>query len=272
MTSRTSNSEVHGMMPYIDPKCFEFCENKPYKRNKTSDIYSFGVILWEISSGRPPFQSLNIGGVVLAVQIFNGKREEPVEDTPVQYIKLYESCWVLDQNLRPAIETISKNLSDMSTKFIENNTEIKSIEKKKLVITVKRIKNFVGEISQITGLRKYLQSRTVDQTFQELKVTFDEHMKDLSQFQYLDIIEGGITDSDHKISSNISEIFALKNNFERQQNTHHSGQSHISDIISDEFLKIEDYNLPETFRYKVEKRTRKIDGVEFSFKKNTNFS
>ncbi|RIB17352.1 hypothetical protein C2G38_2187530 [Gigaspora rosea] len=60
MTSRTSNSEVHRMVAYIDPKSFEFCENKPYKHNKKFDIYSFGVILWEISSGRPPFESFNI--------------------------------------------------------------------------------------------------------------------------------------------------------------------------------------------------------------------
>ncbi|CAG8826610.1 9166_t:CDS:2, partial [Gigaspora margarita] len=54
----------------------------------------------------------------------------------------------------------------------------------------------------------------------------------------------GITGSDHKISSSISEISALKNTFERQQN---SSQSQISDIISDEFLKIEDCNPPEGF-------------------------
>ncbi|PKC71487.1 kinase-like protein, partial [Rhizophagus irregularis] len=47
-----SGSETIGVIPYIDPNKFE---QKNYKFNKKSDIYSLGVILWEISSGKPPF-------------------------------------------------------------------------------------------------------------------------------------------------------------------------------------------------------------------------
>ncbi|CAG8791410.1 5418_t:CDS:2, partial [Gigaspora rosea] len=140
----------------------------------------------------------------------------------------------------------------------------------------KRIKIFVGDISQIIGLRKYQQSRTVDQDFQELTSTFDKHMKDLRfnvyHFQiekdneFLDKIGSGITDPDHKINNNISEIFALKNTFEKEKDVHHSSQSQIISIICDEFLKIDDYNPPETSRGKVVKRIRKVDGFEFSFK------
>ncbi|RIB10199.1 kinase-like domain-containing protein [Gigaspora rosea] len=147
---------------------------------------------------------------------------------------------------------------------------------KKFVFTVKRIKIFVGDISQIIGLRKYQQSRTVDQDFQELTSTFDKHMKDLRfnvyHFQiekdneFLDKIGSGITDPDHKINNNISEIFALKNTFEKEKDVHHSSQSQIISIICDEFLKIDDYNPPETSRGKVVKRIRKVDGFEFSFK------
>ncbi|RIB09319.1 kinase-like domain-containing protein [Gigaspora rosea] len=52
--SKTSNSILYGIQSYIDPRCFK---DPLYKRNKKSDIYSFGVILWEISSGQPPFIS-----------------------------------------------------------------------------------------------------------------------------------------------------------------------------------------------------------------------
>ncbi|RIB23443.1 kinase-like domain-containing protein [Gigaspora rosea] len=51
-TLMTSNSKVHGMAAYIDPQCFF---DEKYRRDMKSDIYSFGVILWEISSGKPPF-------------------------------------------------------------------------------------------------------------------------------------------------------------------------------------------------------------------------
>ncbi|RIB29523.1 kinase-like domain-containing protein [Gigaspora rosea] len=136
-TSKTSNSEVHGMTAYIDPKCFECfecCENKSYKRSKKSDIYSFGVILWEISSGRPPFQSVKIsGGAVvrdfaILMQIKKGTREKPIEGTPNSYVQLYKRCWDYTPDLRPTIEEISENLSNLysqqTTHLIINYSKI----------------------------------------------------------------------------------------------------------------------------------------------------
>ena len=48
----TSNSLVNGMPAYIDPQSYI---RDRYKRNKKSDIFSFGMILWEISSEKEPF-------------------------------------------------------------------------------------------------------------------------------------------------------------------------------------------------------------------------
>ena len=50
-----SNSAVLGMVAYIEPQCF-IIDN--YKRNEKSDIYSLGVLIWEISSGKPPFSEI----------------------------------------------------------------------------------------------------------------------------------------------------------------------------------------------------------------------
>ncbi|KAF0502373.1 kinase-like protein [Gigaspora margarita] len=83
--SMTSNSIVHGMPAYVEPQCLI---KKGYKRDKRSDIYSFGVILWEISSGRPPFQTFK-SKMELCFHIFQGNREEPIEGTPSQYVELY---------------------------------------------------------------------------------------------------------------------------------------------------------------------------------------
>ncbi|CAI2165001.1 19794_t:CDS:2 [Funneliformis geosporum] len=55
-TETDVHSEVFGMIPYIDPKLLE---NLSYKHHKSSDIYSLGVLMWELSSGRPPFAKQN---------------------------------------------------------------------------------------------------------------------------------------------------------------------------------------------------------------------
>jgi len=59
--------------------------------NKKSDVYSVGVLLWQISSGRKPFCSKDVNyGICLTLAILNGKREEVIEGTPVEYSNLYK--------------------------------------------------------------------------------------------------------------------------------------------------------------------------------------
>jgi serine/threonine protein kinase len=87
-----SNKDVFGMVPYIDPQCIK----KQKRPNKKSDVYSVGVLLWEISSGRKPFESHdNIYAIALINEILNGKRENPVSGTPIGYIKIYSSMFIM---------------------------------------------------------------------------------------------------------------------------------------------------------------------------------
>ncbi|CAB5199566.1 hypothetical protein RhiirA5_422453 [Rhizophagus irregularis] len=64
--------------------------------NQTStayiDIYSFGVLMWEISSGYPPFKDNDIK-IALAVSISISTREDTIPDTPKEYKELYKICW-----------------------------------------------------------------------------------------------------------------------------------------------------------------------------------
>ncbi|PKY33963.1 kinase-like protein, partial [Rhizophagus irregularis] len=53
--SSNSQSRLCGMIPYIDPKAI----TDNLKLNEKSDVYSIGVLLWEISSGKPPFHEEN---------------------------------------------------------------------------------------------------------------------------------------------------------------------------------------------------------------------
>ena len=80
------------MIPYIDPKRFSRQENSKtlYSLNEKSDVYSVGVLLWEISSGKLPFfvegESYDIS---LALHISQGLRETTIPGTPTAYTNLY---------------------------------------------------------------------------------------------------------------------------------------------------------------------------------------
>ena len=75
-----------GMIPYIDPKKFDSAQS--YSLNEKSNVYSVGVLLWEISSGVPPFNNED-NDMGLIYGISQGRRETTVPDTPVDYVNLY---------------------------------------------------------------------------------------------------------------------------------------------------------------------------------------
>ena len=74
------------MVPYIDPQNF-----KDQKANKKSDVYSVGVLLWELTSGKPPFSNVdrNTYSKTLMCSISGGTREKPIPNTPDEYSNLF---------------------------------------------------------------------------------------------------------------------------------------------------------------------------------------
>src|SRR6185369_15682111 len=73
---------VMGAICYLDPqRCVNKEFNENYKLQKPSDIYSLGVIFWQIFSGRNPFTE-ETRCMELFEQISHGKREIAIEDTP----------------------------------------------------------------------------------------------------------------------------------------------------------------------------------------------
>jgi serine/threonine protein kinase len=86
--------EVFGVIPYVDPKSFNnhYDQSQHYKLSKKSDIYSIGVIMWQISSGRKPFYDEVVKyDVSLALAIKGGKREKIIDGTPIEYSNIFTS-------------------------------------------------------------------------------------------------------------------------------------------------------------------------------------
>ena len=106
--------ETASNIVYVDP---QYLHNSSYKRDLKSDIYSLSILLWELSSGRPPF--FNQEDQMIATEIVNGKREDPIEDTPPEYLRLYQKCWQGDPNLRSGINEVYGILSRLQFKTNE---------------------------------------------------------------------------------------------------------------------------------------------------------
>ncbi|RGB26486.1 kinase-like domain-containing protein [Rhizophagus diaphanus] len=106
-----SQSKLLGMVPYIDPKILLF---NNLKLNEKSDVYSIGVLLWEISSGIPPFHEES-NKFNLIYEILRGRREVIIPNTPNDYSNLYTECWNDKPNNRPSmhkvVDTLEKFIS-----------------------------------------------------------------------------------------------------------------------------------------------------------------
>ncbi|CAG8763406.1 22201_t:CDS:2, partial [Gigaspora rosea] len=92
--SKTSTG-LTDYIAYVDPHS---------EISKDCDIYSLGVLLWEISSLCPPFEEED--RTSLYMKIFNGHRETPIVGTPQQYSDLYTECWQDNPKKRPTIEKV----------------------------------------------------------------------------------------------------------------------------------------------------------------------
>ena len=106
-------------MPYIAP---EVLNKEPY--TLSSDIYSFGVVMAEVSSGKPPFHNRK-HDASLALAICNGLRPEFGKGTPEIYKKLAYRCMNANPDQRPTADELYNilNFLDSSIKYESNRDD-----------------------------------------------------------------------------------------------------------------------------------------------------
>ncbi|EXX68888.1 Pkc1p [Rhizophagus irregularis DAOM 197198w] len=88
--------------------------------SKAADVYSFGIILWELTSCRMPFSDVR-QDIHLVYEIIEGRRPKIVEGTPPAFAKLIQDCWNPDPNLRPTMEEVRNRIWKFSNSMIKGN-------------------------------------------------------------------------------------------------------------------------------------------------------
>ena len=82
------------------------------KVTTSTDIYGFGLILWEMKTAEKPFGNMNLQKVCQAVSV--GKRPIIPDDVSEDIKTLICQCWSQDHTNRPDCEEILQKLNNMS--------------------------------------------------------------------------------------------------------------------------------------------------------------
>ncbi|XP_067874998.1 mitogen-activated protein kinase kinase kinase 10 [Heterodontus francisci] len=77
--------------------------------SKSSDVWSFGVLLWELLTGEAPYREID--GLAIAYGVAVNKLTLPIPSTcPEPFGKLLEDCWNSDAHSRPSFTEILSQL------------------------------------------------------------------------------------------------------------------------------------------------------------------
>ncbi|CAI2182885.1 6685_t:CDS:2 [Funneliformis geosporum] len=101
-SSSSTSTNVFGVLPYI---ASELLDKKPF--SFASDVYSFGIIMVEVSTGKLPYGDVP-HDERLALAICNGLRPRVTKGTPKSFIDLVDKCLDADPEKRPSTQDLSK--------------------------------------------------------------------------------------------------------------------------------------------------------------------
>ncbi|KAF9593490.1 hypothetical protein IFM89_023602 [Coptis chinensis] len=108
LTTKTGKGTPQWMAP-------EVLRNEP--SDEKSDVYSYGVILWELATEKIPWDNLNSMQVIGAVGFMNQRLEIP-NDVDPQWVSLIESCWHSEPQSRPTFQELLESLKDLQRQYI----------------------------------------------------------------------------------------------------------------------------------------------------------
>ena len=109
----SQSKKVYGVLPYVAPEVL-------YRNDYTmaSDIYSFGIVAYEIITGLPPYYDIPHDND-LTLSICQGLRPKIPSHIPALVTKLMMQCWDAQPDKRPT----SRQLFTIINKWHMNNFE-----------------------------------------------------------------------------------------------------------------------------------------------------
>jgi len=122
-TRAASVNSIHKASEALEWMAPEILSRKG-KYSKKSDIYSLGVIFWEILTGKTPFSDMNT-----VEDLIRGKREAIPPKLPLGLQSIIRHCWSEDPSVRPSADELVDKLK-VAIEGIKLYTKAQSFELK----------------------------------------------------------------------------------------------------------------------------------------------
>ncbi len=152
-----------GTLPWMAPELFE---NKP--NTVETDVYSLGMLLWEIISRKVPFEG-RMAAAIVGMALM-GRRETLPENCPKVFELIITACWDPDPGKRPKTEIIGdqfeaalKSLEGVPTtlpveqELKKNPSPEIAVEDKKSAMTLQNELILACEQGNLSAVREAIQ-------------------------------------------------------------------------------------------------------------------
>ncbi|XP_015893672.2 uncharacterized protein LOC107427772 isoform X1 [Ziziphus jujuba] len=104
---------VRGTLPWMAP---ELLNGSSSLVSEKVDVFSFGIVLWELLTGEEPYADLHYGAIIGGI-VSNTLRPAIPESCDLEWKSLMESCWSSEPSERPSFTEIANHLRAMAAKI-----------------------------------------------------------------------------------------------------------------------------------------------------------
>ncbi|KAH7683665.1 Non-specific serine/threonine protein kinase protein [Dioscorea alata] len=101
---------VRGTLPWMAP---ELLNGSSSKVSEKVDVFSFGIVMWEILTGEEPYANMHYGAIIGGI-VNNTLRPPLPASCDPEWRRLMEQCWAPDPVQRPSFTQIASRLRAMS--------------------------------------------------------------------------------------------------------------------------------------------------------------
>ena len=178
----TTQNSMAGTYPWMSPEVI-----REGRHSTASDVWSYGVVVWELLTGETPFKGMDI--MAVAYQVGIGKRTLPIPSScPAEWKDLITACWERDPERRPNFPDILRHLDSvaesvwMRTTPQESfhtqqeywRTEIDDFMKKKEEELLAREEQLRLRELMVSQKEEMVKQRELDLLFKELNVAVSQ--------------------------------------------------------------------------------------------------